>query len=61
MNDLLEDIEILRIVRYAVDTSQDRDTIVNMLDKAILQKQNEIIAFELGMEEEIARGKCSQR
>lgn len=58
MNDLLEDIETLRIVRYAVDTNQDRDTIVSLLDKVILRKQVEITMFERTMEEENARGRC---
>jgi len=59
MNDLLQDLETLRVVRYAVDTSQDRDTIVRMLDKVILRKQNEITMFERKMEEEYANGKSS--
>ena len=59
MNDLLQDLETLRVVRYAVDTSQDRDTIVRMLDKVITKKQNEITMFERKMEEEYANGKSS--
>jgi len=59
MNDLLQDLETLRVVRYAVDTSQDRDTIVRMLDKVITRKQNEITMFERKMEEEYANGKSS--
>ena len=58
MNDLLEDIETLRIVRYAVDTNQDRDTIVSLLDKVIHRKQVEITMFERTIEEENSRGRC---
>lgn len=56
MNDTLRDIEVLTVVRDAVDTGGDKATIVSLLDKVILKKKIEVTTFEHEMEKEIARG-----
>jgi len=56
MNETLRDIEVLTVVRDAVDTGSDKATIVSLLDKVILAKKIEVTTFEHEMEKEIARG-----
>jgi len=56
MNETLRDIEVLTVVRDAVDTGADKATIVSLLDKVILKKKIEVTTFEHEMEKEIARG-----
>jgi len=56
MNETLRDIEVLTVVRDAVDTGADKTTIVSLLDKVILKKKIEVTTFEHEMEKEIARG-----
>ena len=56
MNDTLRDIELLTVVRDAVNTGGDKATIVSLLDKVILAKKIEITTFEHEMEKEFARG-----
>lgn len=56
MNETLRDIEVLTVVRDAVDTGADKGTIVSLLDKVILKKKIEVTTFEHEMEKEIARG-----
>lgn len=56
MNETLKDIEVLTVVRDAVDTGADKNTIVSLLDKVILKKKIEVTTFEHEMEKEIARG-----
>ena len=56
MNETLKDIELLTVVRNAVDTCGDKATIVSLLDKVILKKKIEVTTFEHEMEKEFARG-----
>jgi len=56
MNETLRDIEVLTVVRDAIDTGGDKATIVSLLDKVILKKKIEVTTFEHEMEKEIARG-----
>lgn len=55
MNDTLRDIELLTVVRDAVNTGGDKATIVSLLDKVILAKKIEITTFEHEMEKEFAK------
>ena len=56
MNDTLRDIELLTVVRDAVNTGGDKATIVSLLDKVILKKKIEVTTFEHEMEKEFACG-----
>ena len=55
MNDTLSAIELLTVVRDAVNTGGDKATIVSILDKVILKKKIEVTTFEHEMEKEFAK------
>ena len=55
MNETLRDIELLTVVRNAVDTGGDKATIVSLLDKVILKKKIEVTTFEHEMEKEFVK------
>jgi rRNA processing protein Krr1/Pno1 len=56
MNEILNDIETLTIVRNAVSTGVEKEKTIELLDKVIRLKSLEITNFENEMEKEFARG-----
>ncbi|MBL96414.1 MAG: hypothetical protein CMF52_01230 [Legionellales bacterium] len=56
MDETLRDIELLTVVRNAVDTGCNKETIVSLLDQVILKKKIDVTTFEHEMEKEFARG-----
>ena len=55
MNETLRGIEVLTVVRDAVNHGGDKATIVSLLDKVILKKKIEVTTFEHEMEKEFAK------
>ena len=56
MNEILNDIETLTIVRNAVSTGVEKEKTIELLDKVIRLKSLEMTNFENEMEKEFARG-----
>ena len=56
MNEVIRDIDSLRVIQCGVKTGADRDLIVELIDKIIELKTLEITTFENQLEKEFANG-----
>lgn len=56
MNEVIRDIDSLRVIQRGVKTGADRDLIVELIDKIIELKTLEITTFENQLEKEFANG-----
>jgi len=56
MNEVIRDIDSLRVIQRGVKTGADKDLIVELIDKIIELKTMEITTFENQLEKEFANG-----